>query len=164
MFRRIVSNKKRGIAALGVVATLALAGGALAYFTSTGTGTGTAKVGTATAFTVTPAAATGGSLYPGAGTETISYTVTNPGTGAENLSATSASVASSGANVTQSGTAVPGCLASWFTAVNHPPTLPQDLAGGATSPAATVTVTMADSGTNQNPCQGAQPDITINAS
>jgi hypothetical protein len=157
-------GKKRGIAALCVAAVLALAGGAYAYFTSTGSGTGSASVGSATSFTVTAATATGGPLYPGSGSQTISYTVTNAGSGAENLSATSASVASSGANITDHGVAVAGCLASWFTATDSPPTLPQDLAGGATSTAGSVTVTMSDSGTSQNACEGASPDITISAS
>jgi hypothetical protein len=162
MFRKL--TRKRTIAVITTLALLAMAAGAFAYFTSSGSGTGKATVGASTAFTVTPASATGGPLYPGSGTQTISYTVTNPGSGAENLSSTSAAVASSSGNVTVNGTAVPGCLASWFTAVNHPPTLPQDLAGGATSTAASVTVTMQDSGTNQNPCQSVQPDITISAS
>ena len=162
MFRKI--TRKRNIAVLSTLAVLALAGGAYAYFTSSGNGTGTATVGTATAFTVQPVAATGGPLYPGSGSESIGYTVKNPGGGAENLSATTATVASSGGNITQGGTAVVGCLASWFTATNNAPTLPQDLAAGATSTAGSVTVTMADSGTNQNACENSSPDITIHAS
>jgi hypothetical protein len=60
---------------------------------------------------------------------------------------------------------VAGCLASWFTATNTPPAyLPQTLAGSATSTAGSVAVTMQDSGTNQNVCQGATPDITVSAS
>ena len=155
---------KRRIVALTLVAMLAIAGAAYAYFTSTGSGTGNATVGSSTAFTVAVAAPTGGLLYPGSGTDTLSYTVHNPSSGAQNLSGTSAVVASSGANITQSGTPVAGCLAAWFTATNTPPTLPQDLAGGATSTAGSVAVTMSDSGTNQNACQNATPDITVSAS
>jgi hypothetical protein len=160
MFRRI--RRKRSIAALSVVAVLALAGGAYAYFTSTGTGTGHALVGSATAFTVTPAAATGGPLLPGSGTETIGYTVTNPSAGHQQLNTTTALVASSGGNVTSGGTAVPGCLASWFTVTNTPPAA-VNLAGAGTA-TGSLTVVMTDSGTNQNPCQAVSPDITINAS
>lgn len=161
MFRRI--SRKPLIAGLSVLAVLAMAGGAFAYFTSSGSGTGTATVGTAAAFTVNPATATGGLIYPGSGSESISYTVTNGGSGAENLSATTAAVASSGVNITENSAPVSGCLASWFTATNHPPTLPQDLAGGATSNAGSVTVTMTDSGGNQNACENATPDITVGA-
>jgi hypothetical protein len=155
---------KGRLVALGVVAVLAVTGAAYAYFTSTGSGTGNATVGASTAFTVAVAAPTGGLLYPGSGTDTLSYTVHNPSAGAQNLSGTTAVVASSGGNITQSGTPVTGCLSSWFTATNTAPTLPQDLAGGATSTAGSVAVTMSDSGTNQNPCVSATPDITVSAS
>jgi hypothetical protein len=162
MFRKI--GKKRGVAALSVIAVLALAGGAFAYFTSSGGGTGSATVGTATNFTVTAQAASG-SMYPGGGSSTFSYVVNNPGTGAENLTGTTATVASSGGNIVDNGTAVSGCSASWFTASNTAPAgLPQDLAGGTSSTSGSVTVTMSDSGTNQDACKGHSPQITISAS
>jgi hypothetical protein len=158
-------RRKRVALPLGLVAALVVAGVAFAYFTSTGTGTGTAAVGSATTWTVTPAAATGGPLYPGSGSQTISYTVTNPSTGHQALTGTTAVVATSGLNVTHAGVAVPGCLASWFTAVNTAPaSLPQDLAAGGTSTAGSVVVTMTDAAVAQNACAGISPDITISAS
>jgi hypothetical protein len=162
MLRRF--TKKRMLAALSVVAVLVGAGAAVAYFTSSGSGTGQASVGSSTAFTVNVAAATGGPLYPGSGTETLSYTVHNGSSGNQNLSSTSAAVAAdSSGNITDHGTSVAGCQAAWFTATNHAPTLPQNLAGGADSSAGSVDVTMQDSGTNQDACQGAHPDITVSA-
>jgi hypothetical protein len=161
MFRRI--RRKRSIAALSVVAVLALAGGAYAYFTSTGSGTGSVTVGSASPWTVNPNAATGTSLLPGSGTQTITYTVTNASQGNQKLSGTTAQVASSSGNVTSGGTAVPGCLASWFTVNNTSPAA-TDLAGGA-STTGSLTVTMQDTPTiNQNVCQTVTPDITISAS
>jgi hypothetical protein len=163
MFR--LFRKKRVGVALGLIASLVLAAGALAYFTSSGSGTGTASVGSAGAWTVNVSPATGGPLYPGSGSESIAYTVTNSGSGHQSLAGTTAVVASSGSNVTQGGVAVSGCLASWFTATNTAPTpLPQNLAGSATSSGGSVAVSMQDSGTSQNPCQGVSPDITISAS
>jgi hypothetical protein len=162
VFQRL--TKRRVVALAVTVVVLAVAGAAFAYFTSSGSGTGSATVGSSTAFTVAVAAPTGGPLYPGSGTETLSYTVHNPGTGAQNLSATSTAVASSGGNITQAGVAVAGCLSSWFSATNTAPTLPQDLAGGATSTAGSVAVAMSESGTDQDPCQGKTPDITVSAS
>src|ERR671922_2342563 len=50
MFRRF--TKKRSIVALSVVAVLALAAGAYAYFTSTGHDTQSSSVGSATSWTV----------------------------------------------------------------------------------------------------------------
>jgi hypothetical protein len=162
MFHQL--KRKRVFIPLGAVLSLAVAGAAFAYFTSTGSGTGSASVGSATSWTVTVSPATGGPLYPGAGSQNLAYTVTNAGSGHQSLNATTASVASSGGNITHNGSAVAGCSAAWFTAVNNPPALPQNLAGGATSTPGSVTVTMADSGTDQNACQGSAPDITVNAS
>ena len=165
MFR--IFRMKRTVAALSVVAVLVCAGAAYAYFTSSGSGTGSATVGSATAFAVNVSAASGGPLFPGSGTENLAYTVHNPSSGNQNLSATTASVAASGGNITTgtSNTPVAGCSASWFTVVNTAPTpLAQNLVGGATSSGGSVAVTMQDSGTNQDSCQGATPNITVSAS
>jgi hypothetical protein len=162
MLRRF--TKKRMLAALSVVAVLVGAGAAVAYFTSSGSGTGQASVGSSTAFTVNVAAATGGPLYPGSGTENLTYTVHNGSSGHQNLSSTSAAVAAdNNGAITDNGTSVTGCKASWFTATNHAPSLPQNLAGGADATGGNVDVTMQDSGTSQNACQGAHPDITVSA-
>lgn len=160
MFRKAITKKR--FAVLGAVAILAMAGIAVAYFTSTGSGTGSATVGSSTAFKVTVAAATGGPLYPGSGSENLAYTVKNEGSGAQNVNSTSATVASEGGNITQGGVEVPGCKASWFTATDTSPA-PVNLKGGE-SASGSVEVTMQDSGTNQDACQGTSPDITVSAS
>jgi hypothetical protein len=163
MLRRF--TRKRAVVALTIVAVLAVAGGALAYFSSSGSGTGQASVGKSTALTVNVSSDSSGSLYPGSGTETLTYTVKNPSSGAQNLSATSTSVASLNGDITQGGVELTGCKVSWFTATNTAPTpLPQNLAGGATSTAGSVAVAMIDSGTNQDVCQNAKPDISVSAS
>jgi hypothetical protein len=163
MLRRIL--KKRAVVALSVVAVLAVAGAAIAFFSSTGSGTGQASVGASTAFTIAVSSDTTGTLYPGSGTETLTYKVHNPSAGNQNLSATTAAVASSGGDITQGGVAVSGCLAADFTATNTAPTpLPQNLAGGTDSTQGSVAVTMKDSGVNQDACQGKKPDITVSAS
>jgi hypothetical protein len=159
VFRKLTKNK-RALTVLGVIAVLAVAGVAVAFFTSSGSGTGSASVGKSTAFTVTPGTATGGPLYPGSGVETLPYTVTNPSAGNQNLASTSATVASSGGNITQGGVAVPGCLAADFTANNT--SVSKNLAGGE-STSSSVEVTMQDSGVNQDKCQSTSPDITIEA-
>lgn len=160
MFRKGMTKKR--FAVLGAVAILAMAGIAVAYFTSTGSGTGSATVGSATAFKVTVAAPTGGPLYPGSGSENLAYTVKNEGSGAQNVNSTSAVVASKGGNITQEGVEVAGCKASWFTATDSSPA-PANLKGGE-SASGSVEVTMQDSGTNQDACQGTSPDITVSAS
>jgi hypothetical protein len=70
-------------------------------------------------------------------------------------------VNSSGGNVTQNGTVVTGCLATWFTAtVSADPSVSTTLAPAGTA-SVTVTVTMPSSTTNQNVCQGVTPDINL---
>jgi hypothetical protein len=71
-------TKKRALAALGLVAVLAVAGVAIAYFTTTGAGTGTAAVGTSSVLTLHGTTTT--TLYPGTSTP-VNFTVDNPSTG-----------------------------------------------------------------------------------
>jgi hypothetical protein len=71
-------TRRRFAAALGIVAALAIAGFALAYFTSSGSGTGTASVGTDTPFVIH--GSTSGTLYPGQ-SEAVTFTVDNNGGG-----------------------------------------------------------------------------------
>ena len=160
MFRNLITKKRAVV--LGVVAVLAVAGIAIAYFTSSGSGTGSATVGSSSAFKVTVSAPSGGPLYPGSGSESLAYSVENTGSGFENLNATSVEVASKGGNITESGTEVAGCLSTWFTATDTSPA-PKNLKGGE-SANGSVKVTMQDSGTPQDACQGKSPDITVNAS
>ena len=68
-----VLNTRAGIAAVGAVVVLAMAGGAYAYFTTTGSGTGSATVGANS--TVTIAGTSASALYPGT-SSTVSFTVT----------------------------------------------------------------------------------------
>jgi hypothetical protein len=159
MFRRF--TKKRAVVALSVVASLAVAGAAVAYFSTSGTGTGQAKVGTNTAFNVTFGTTTG-TMYPGTGTSTVPYTITNPtGSGVQNLSSTNVAVASDGTNILDHGAAVTGCLASWFTAVDHPPVYGEIADGG--NKIGNATVTMSDVNSSQDLCKTHTPDITVNA-
>jgi hypothetical protein len=51
-------------------------------------------------FTVAVSSDVTGTIYPGSGTETLTYTVTNPSAGQQNLSGTSSAVKSVGGDVT----------------------------------------------------------------
>ena len=75
-------TKKRTVVALGAILVLALAGGAVAYFSSSGSGSGSASVGTSTAFQI--AGTSSGALYPGQ-SSTVTFSVTNPGGGSQQL-------------------------------------------------------------------------------
>ncbi len=69
--------KKRTLVLLGAaVVAIGLAVGAYAYFTATGSGTGTATVGTS-ANNIYVSGTTGGTLYPGGPSQTVSFTAKN---------------------------------------------------------------------------------------
>jgi hypothetical protein len=107
-------------------------------------------------------------LYPGArgDAEALAFTVTNAGQARQRLSRVAASVPAAGGGdvLTVAGADIRGCRASWFTVVvdraNRP--LPVSLAPGA-SYWGKVSLTMRDSGTNQNACQRAAPAVSITA-
>jgi archaellum component FlaG (FlaF/FlaG flagellin family) len=161
VFRRQFTKKRALVA--GVVAALAVATGAFAYFTSTGSGTGSGSVGSASNWTVEVTSDSSEAIFPGAGSETLTYTITNAGKGHQNLEHTSVAVAAKGGNITEKGVEVAGCKASWFKAVNTPPALPHDLASGE-KVTGTVTVSMEDASENQNACQTKKPEVNVEAS
>jgi len=147
-----------------VVIVLAAAGAAFAFFTSTGSGTGSASVGTTeegdwskTGVTVS------GTLYPGGPPITFTYTFKNHGSGDEAITNASASVLADGSGyVEHNGVPKTGCLQTWF----FTPSVITPLPTASVPPNGTTTVQvrvqMKDSGTNQDPCQGATPDVTLN--
>lgn len=164
MFRNPLS-RKRVLGVLGVVAALAIAGASFAYFTDEGSGTGNASVGSSAKYAVTVDAATGGALYPGAGTDTLEYHVKNEGSGHQQLSSIEAALTTDeNGNVydTTAKAFASGCKASWFTVENSPGTLPDDLAGGATHDGS-ATVSLNNEAEDQNACQSVTPQLTVDA-
>ncbi len=172
-------TRKRYIGALAVIAVLAMAGAAVAFFTSTGNGTGSATVGSAGPWTVgesgTP---TGGPLYPDAaiGTghiQTDGYTVTNAGSGSQNLNKVVISVANSDGSAWSSSTnnpSKPACTANDFSvggAATGTAWTDNSLAGDYVAGAfksGTVTVQMIDNSKNQDNCQGVTVPLYMSAS
>ncbi len=155
-------KRKRLLVSVAAAGAISITAGALAYFTGqSSTATGSASVGSNSAWVVT-VTSTSGTIYPGTGSTTINYSVKNGGSGYQDLSNTTAAMIADGSgNVEQSGVSKSGCLASWFTANNTSPAA-TDLAAGA-STTGNVSVTMSDSGTNQNSCQGVSPDVKVTA-
>jgi hypothetical protein len=143
-------NKKVMVVGIAAALTLGISGVALAYFTSTGNSTGNASVGSPTQWGVSVSSDTSNALYPGVGTETLSYTITNNGHGNQELNAVVVSVGNSGP--------ASGCLGSWFTATDGgatptPGSLAADLAPGDTA-TGSITVSLNDANTDQGACQG----------
>jgi hypothetical protein len=137
-------KKKRVLVGL-TIAMLAVAGAAFAYFTSSGEGTGKATVGSSSTIALSSDAITG--LFPGGAAVPVTVHVHNPGGGAEFVNTISGTVADNGE-----------CKGSWFTV--SPITYKEDVGAEASGPDAKTTVTMTDTGGNQDACQGL--GMTIN--
>ena len=123
---KIFSSKKR-VAIIGAVTAVTLVGGgtAFAYCTSSGTGTGTATVGSTLDWTVAQDTSVG-TMYPGHGTSLVTFTATNESSGFQRLASDDvvATIDDVGGNITvgSSGSAVTGCLATWFEPTIESPT------------------------------------------
>lgn len=143
-------TKKRAFVALGCTGALAVAGIAFAYFTSSGSGTGTATVGSSSA--VTLHATISSSLYPGSSSP-VSFTVDNPSSGVQRVGTVSlASITTDGAHSSCSTTLTGGNPDFTMAAV---PVNQVINPGNGQSVAATGTLTMNETGTSQDACQGA---------
>jgi hypothetical protein len=162
MFHRFTKSKKRRYAALGIVAALALAGAAIAYFTSTGSGTATATVGSSTPLTVLQAGSITG-LTPNGPIDPVQYTIANPvGKGNQNLGLVSASISS----VTKAVGAPAGtCTASDFqiTAAANPVGTINDGVTFTSSSTNEPSIQMKDTGVSQDGCQGATVNLALSA-
>lgn len=149
------TNKKRAFAAFAAVCVLAVAGAAIAYFTSTGSGTGTASVGSASAVTLKGTVT--GTLYPGA-SATVGFTVDNPSSGAQRVGTISLSSISVDAGHSTCSTVISGGNPDFTMA---PVAVNKTFAtGNNQSVTQTGTLVMNDTGVSQNACQGAT--LTLN--
>ncbi len=165
---KIFSSKKR-VAVIGGLTAVTLVGGgtAFAYWTASGTGSGTAAVGSTADWTVVQATSTG-TMYPGVGTATVTFTATNDAdSGFKRLASTDVAAtidADVDGNIMVGAPAseVVGCLASWFvpTVTGATPTWGTDVAqGGAVS--IPVNVTMTNAAANQDDCKAQSPNLTL---
>ncbi len=143
-------TKRRAFLALTAALVVVVAGGAYAYFSTTGTGTGTASVGSSTA--VTLHATVTGSLYPGTSSP-VSFTVDNPSAGKQRVGTITLSSITVDASHSECSTLITGGNPDFTmpaVAVN---------ATFATGNGQTVTPTgslsMNETGVNQDKCQGA---------
>jgi hypothetical protein len=149
-------SKKRLLTAIAAAAGLALAAGAYAYFTSTGSGTGTATVGSSSA--VTLHGTLGGNLYPGA-SQTVTFTVDNPSPGSERVGTISLTKVAADAGHSSCSTTISGEKPD-FT---MPAVTVNKTFGPGNGQAVTPTgsLTMNDTGANQDACQGATLTLTL---
>jgi hypothetical protein len=138
------------VLALSCAATLAIAAGAYAYFTSTGSGTATGSVGSAVPMTLYGTVSS--SLYPGSSSP-VSFTVDNPSSGSQRVGTiTLASISVDGAHSSCSSAISGGNPDFSMPAVAVNKTFAP---GAGQSVPQTGILTMNETGTYQNACQGA---------
>ncbi len=143
------------MAALGCTVALAATGAAIAYFTSSGSGTGTAAVGSSSS--VTLHATISSNLYPGSSSP-VTFTVDNPSSGSQrvgtiSLSSISVDAGHSGCSTTLGGGNPDFAMAA--VTVNK-----VFGTGNGQSVTPSGTLTMNETGVNQDACQGAT--LTLN--
>lgn len=159
MAKSVSHGRKRIVIAFLAIFALAGAGIAFAYWTSTGSGAGSATTGESGAFTITSDPAIG-AIAPGNAGQTVDFTVTNPGGSAQYL--TSVAVTLATADGTPWVPAV-GCdIADYTATVTTAPPAGDIPAAGFVE--GTATVTLANTGVNQDACQGQEVPLYFVAS
>jgi hypothetical protein len=152
--------KKRRTVVAAVIAVLALAGAAIAYWTTTGTGSGTATTGTNSAVTLTQVGTISG-LVPAGTAQAVDFKVHNPKTTPQYVTNVTYSIAS-----IESAPGVPavGCSNADFALV-QPTWTAADLAAGDTtfSPSG-ATLAMNDTVSNQDGCKNVTVNLSFSAS
>jgi hypothetical protein len=149
-------TKKRAVLAATTVVCLALAAGAYAYFTSTGTGTATASVGTTTGLTLHGTVA--GNLYPGSAS-TVTFTVDNTSAATERVGTITLTKVQPDAGHSTCSTTITGEKPDFTmaaVAVNK-----TYATGSAQAVTPTGSLTMNETGVNQDACQGATLTLTL---
>lgn len=143
-------TRKRALIGLACTCSLVAAGAAFAYFTTNGSGTGTATVGSSSA--VTLHATITANLYPGVSSP-VSFTVDNPSSGSQRVGTITLASITTDAGHSSCSTVLTGGnpdFAMPAVTVNK-----NFAAGNGQSVTPTGTLTMNETGANQDACQGA---------
>jgi hypothetical protein len=152
VFRKLMKNK-RALTVFSVIAVLAVAGIAVAFWTASGSGSGSGTVASSNGSLVLH-----GSIAPGltpGGSETVSYT-------ADNTNSSSLQVGTVHAVVTiDEAHAEAGCQAGDFSVadVTEGQTIPANTSGVELSNSGTIKMT--DSAVSQDACKGATISLAL---
>jgi len=144
------------LTALAGVCILAIAAGAYAYFTSSGSGTATATVGTSSA--VTLKGTVSGNLYPGS-SSAVTLSVDNPSSGKQRVGTITLEKITADAGHASCGVAITGgnpdfTMADVVVNQTYAPGNNQGVTPNGT-------LTMNDTGVNQDACQGATLTLSL---
>jgi hypothetical protein len=150
---RNLLNKKRTMLVLGAVAVLAVAGVAVAYWTTTGSGSGSGAVASSNGTVVLHGTITN-ALTPG-GSSPVAFTADNSNSSGEQVGTVHAVVSIDDTH------AKAGCEASDFTIADtgENQVIPAKGTGVALTNGGTIS--MADTASNQDACQGATISLAL---
>ena len=150
-------TKRRAMVVFGVIATLAVAGAAIAYWTAGGAGDGTAATANPTDALVVNQTGTLTAMYPGDSAQTLSGTFDNPTSNLVRVNKVTASIA----GVDQAAAAVGSCDATDYILSNAVMTVNAEIpAGSGVSNWTGATVQFRDKpGVNQDGCKGATVNL-----
>lgn len=147
--KKFLTGKKA--MALGVVAALAVAVGAYAYWTANGTGSGTASVGTDSGVTIENVSISG-NLYPGHDLAVSGDVLNNSAQTPAQVDKVVADTSTSNPTGVSVDSAHSGCNTSDFTFGDV--TVDTEIPESSNEPFS-GTLAMADTGSNQDACKGA---------
>ena len=149
-------TRRRGIV-LGVIASLAIGGAAVAYWTAGGAGTGSGSAAGSQSALTANQTTTLSAMYPGDSAQTISGNFDNSNSGPIHVGTVTASIAS----VTKAAGAPAGtCDASDFTLANAAMTVNAEIPVGTGKGAFTgATLKFNNKATNQDACKGATVNL-----
>jgi hypothetical protein len=149
-------NKKRLVAALAALGILGIAVGAYAYFSTTGSGTTTATVGSSSALVLKGTVT--GNLYPGTSSP-VSLTVDNSSSGKQRVGTISLEKITPDAGHSTCSVVITGGNPDFTMAEIVVNKVFGPGNGQAVTPGGTLT--MNETGVNQDACQGATLTLTL---
>jgi hypothetical protein len=150
---------RKAMVVVAVVAFVATAGVAFAYWTATGSGSGSADTGTSSGVTVKQTASPTG-LYPG-GTVALSGNFDNANSGKVYVTAVTATVTPF--SVRPDGTK-PACTQADFSISGSAPVAAEIAVGSGVGSWSGLSLNMTDAGTNQDNCKNITVPIAYSAS
>jgi hypothetical protein len=151
VFRRLI-NKKRALV-LGAVAILAVAGVAVAYWTTTGSGSGSGSVAASNGTLVLHGTITS-ALTPG-GSSPVTYTADNAGSSSLQVGTVHAVVSIDEEHATA------GCKASDFSIADTAENQTIAAKSSGVALAKDGSISMADTAANQDACKGASISLAL---
>jgi hypothetical protein len=152
---------RKRAAVLGLVACLAIAGAAIAYWTQNGSGTGSATAGDTQAIEVVQDSLTANNLYPGGPDEALSGHFENPNAHPVHIGGVTAEVVSVSNGAANVDAAHPACTKDDFEITGS--TAAYTVSENDDTTWSGLGIQLKETGANQDNCKGATANIKYTA-